>query len=72
WLIVLVDGTGPPVIFRVIQQGWILACDERSLTLLMRIEDATNFSAIVHKLRFRAPQDFWVFMSHISYGRVQA
>ncbi|KAH9858156.1 hypothetical protein C2E23DRAFT_880809 [Lenzites betulinus] len=72
WLMVSLEHGAPPVVFRVINDAWMLSCDERSLTMLMRREDPASPIAVVHKLRFGVPQDFWMFVAAMCQGRVVA
>ncbi|KAH9848478.1 hypothetical protein C2E23DRAFT_862676 [Lenzites betulinus] len=72
WLMVTIDHAGPPAVFRVINESWVLSCDEMSLTMLMRSEDPTSPVITLQKLRFPALQDFWMFAAAIAYARVAA
>lgn len=38
----------------------------------MRMDDPTFLTMTVHKLRFSALRDFWMFVAHMAYGRVTA
>ncbi|KAL7279508.1 hypothetical protein ACG7TL_007351 [Trametes sanguinea] len=74
WLVVRVDNEVRPVVWRVITEGWILACDERTISMSMRASEQGIGSRThaVEKLRFNSQEEFWSFVGHISYARLHA
>ncbi|KAI0689532.1 hypothetical protein C8T65DRAFT_546443, partial [Cerioporus squamosus] len=73
WLMVSLKTEGDPVVvWRAIQEGWSVACDERSMTMLMHKKTADDFSDMVQKLRFVARKDYWSFLAHFASSRVHA
>ncbi|KAI9061999.1 hypothetical protein FKP32DRAFT_1574802, partial [Trametes sanguinea] len=73
WLMV-VAGTNEDVhvLWRHIKDGWTMACDERTLTMIMQSRDASNAAVTIQKLRFALRADFWSFVAHVSFARTQA
>ncbi|KAI0683365.1 hypothetical protein C8T65DRAFT_749573 [Cerioporus squamosus] len=73
WLMVSLKQDGAPVVvWRAIQEGWYIACDERSMTMLMHNKTPDRFTDTVQKLRFQTKKDYWEFVAHFASSRFNA
>ncbi|KAJ8473520.1 hypothetical protein ONZ51_g7825 [Trametes cubensis] len=69
WLMVVLQRERIPVVWRVLTDGWTLACDESEMTCIQR-PTASAMTQGVEKLRFSTRRDFWTFTAHLMHGRV--
>ncbi|KAI0702110.1 hypothetical protein C8Q76DRAFT_632916, partial [Earliella scabrosa] len=72
WLMVSVEDEDAPVVWRIIQEGWFIACDERSMTMNMQQPCGNGHMVLIQKLRFSTRQEYWSFVAHFASSRVQA